>query len=1203
MKNLTVIKASAGSGKTYTLAKRYIEYLLWDKGGKLRKDAGRYHEHMLAITFTNKATQEMKSRIVKELFALKEGKSDYMADFLKHHPSTSEADIETAAGKALAGILFGYSNFNVSTIDSFFQTVLRNFAHELDVDYNYEVELDAQLATRQAVDGFMHDLSNDRGQKYSREMQWIKDFLHEQMQKSDPSSRPDWNVFGGSGNRKNLQTLAGNLNKDFYRKYADEMHDFLKPEDSDKPTKLDDYKKLLQKLSVAAHVLYCGGAPESLTDLKADPAQLAKLPTRPEAFMQLLEGLDMKSGCALKALKEVRSDKEPSKAFVSYTIDDLIVPTDKTQTKSKCFNNCAMVSEERAQALIDFRDNVLFAYWLWQTFDGMIKNLWQLGMLGRISQKLDEYRRDNDVILLADTNELIGRVLQSGVPFVYERVGTWLNNFMIDEFQDTDRAQYDNFKPLIDDSLADGNGSLIIGDEKQSIYRFRGSDPQLLQEQIGKDFDGKIDDSLSLTTNYRSTDCIVEFNNGFFERALGSLTADGGKWPKLSVTYGKLKQQCNTKADLHPEGNERAGLVRVHLYDATLGDEQDTAASEHVLEILPHYILNLHERHGFRFSDMLLLVNKNKEGDAVVARLLEWNALHPEMLVPVMSEESLKLTNSPAVQFVVSVLRYIDSTQYRCADDDPDESTLTDAEREQRANEATLAETLHRKRLKEQLHYEVLHDFSQRVADADHELNSDELGQLLQDCFARTATLQASSVQAQDDHYAASIAQLLPDATTEMVSLSGLVDKIITTYGINRQPHETAFLLELQNQVINFTGQAASGGTVHEFLRWWDQKKDKLTIASGGDDQAVTVMTIHKAKGLEAPCVIIPMADWPLQKNEQELVWITREQLQQLTSRSALMPELDELKAKEACVPPIVPVSGSKLSKVAAYVPGLGEWVAGQAEDDLIDNVNKTYVAFTRPCQQMHIFSMPPRRENKNITNVNDLLSEQLPAMQGIETDDEADELVRSKVSYHFGELDDQKIETAKRDAEEAGRLSISNYPVHSMLPSLQVKLPQVVTPEEREGTGLHSAMSLLLTDADRDRAYRYALQRHIVQPDQYWTAARLDELLGHLVTDEKTRGWFASGNRVHCERPIVDADGQVHRPDRVVVTPDGRTIVIDYKFGARGLGDSETDRRALADYETEVGTYARLLRKAGSGPIEAYLYFARSRTVRPVAF
>lgn len=237
-KNLHVIKASAGAGKTYTLAKVYIEQLLWDKSGKLRPLHSCYHQHILAITFTNKATAEMKERIIVRLYELSNGTCGaYQQYFQEAHPTTSPEDLKVAAQAALEDILFDYTAFNISTIDSFFQTVLRNFVYELDREYDYDLQLDENFATLQAVQGLMQSIGDGRNSGMLGE--WINNYVTEQVR-----SQSDWNFFGNK-TASDLASFAKVLGNENFMKHHADIKAYLSDIGSGKKSALLAFRKAL----------------------------------------------------------------------------------------------------------------------------------------------------------------------------------------------------------------------------------------------------------------------------------------------------------------------------------------------------------------------------------------------------------------------------------------------------------------------------------------------------------------------------------------------------------------------------------------------------------------------------------------------------------------------------------------------------------------------------------------------------------------------------------------------------------------------------------------------------------------------------------------------------------------------------------------------------------------------------------------------
>lgn len=1164
-KGLRVLRASAGSGKTYTLAKLYIEQLLWEvdpSTGKSRLRKGRnYHEHILAITFTNKATEEMKRRIVTELYNLWKGECEYMADFLVAHRE-SEEEIKAAALKALKEVLFSYASFHVSTIDSFFQTVLRTFAHELDCEYDYELQLDEEYAMRVAIHDFLKTLG--AGPKNESVNKWVKELV-----KEDVVNKGDWDFFGKTA-FKRLMDLLKSMNKEAFVNERPALLAYLQHE-GEGVSLLQQFKKAVLVAAERYLNAYVGKAGTGLS---------------PDDFRALLNRFslsetDINGRSALhNLLKERDPEKKLSDALIKYTADDL-------NDSKKCFKT--PISQHVCDAIFAFRDAVMVARSHSKALREMVGGIWRLGMVAEVNRHLETFRKDNNLLLISDTNELIARVLESGVPFMYERVGTWLNHFMIDEFQDTSRKQYANFKPLLEQSLSTGKENLIIGDEKQSIYRFRNSDPDLLHHDLEVDFPRFYDDSQTLKVNYRSFERIVNFNNAFFRKLIDGYVANQTGYDKLQSTYAHLHQEYSgnyNDTGLH-------GYVRVNfLYNVTNGpkyyDEKggELTHEERMLDILPGYLLSLHRDKGIAYKDMLILVNTHEVGNKVVQRLLKHNQESAESdAIEVISGESLLLRNSPAVRLVVSVLRLVDSTQYKQGDEeDPDEE------------ESRLLE----KRLSDQYQYRVLHDFVNAAAGLPKDA---DCGDRLTASFDANESLRSESVQSQLATYAADMAQVLPDSQKEMLCLVSLVEKIIDRYVLHegkRTTSETSFLMAFQNYVVEFSQRLNGGGTVHEFLRYWDEQSSRLSVPSSEDVDAVSIMTIHAAKGLERNCVIIPSASWPMVKCDN-MEWIPRDEwLNGGDPVGGIGAGADA-----AVVPPLIPVKHSFLEEFSNF----SQRLTSITQESLIDSINRTYVAFTRPRQQLHIFAYVKDLDSDMPETVGDWLHKLLPEIKDVrphsyEADDERVSCENDDVTsfldyceYGTPEKGYVKEETAKNDDEgndkdeDKDEDTKLDYFVKSALPMLKVKLPKESTVKQQEGQRLHHVFSLINYQGDEAYALRYAQKHRVVDGDNEWTTSMLEDVFAKMFTHPVISLWYASDNRVLNERNIISTTSisfSKRRPDRVVVRPDGEVMVIDYKFG------SNYSPEVRKKNQDQVAEYVRLVRKMGHNRVSGYLWYVR---------
>lgn len=1174
-KNLHVIKASAGAGKTYTLAKVYIEHLLWDKSGKLRPLHSCYHQHILAITFTNKATAEMKERIIVRLYELSNGTCGaYQQYFQEAHPATSPEDLKAAAQAALEDILFDYTAFNISTIDSFFQTVLRNFVYELDREYDYDLQLDENFATLQAVQGLMQSIGDGRNSGMLGE--WINNYVTEQVR-----SQSDWNFFGNK-TASDLASFAKVLGNENFMKHHADIKAYLSDIGSGKKSALLAFRK-------------------ALVDVKK--AYEEKIGNFHEEVKNFIEGMGIGTDQLNKRYPVAKLMMVSDLQSLGSSVKTIATYAENIDKLKGAFKKGALTESQMGHELLTFQEMLKgFIGWK-ETVDvtkSIVSNLWQLGLLGKIDENLEQYRKDNNQIFISDTTDLIHKVVECDVPFIYERMGMWLNHFMIDEFQDTSRKQYENFKPLLENSLSGANYNLIIGDEKQSIYRFRNSDPNLFQNDLPTDFSSEYDDSEDLHINRRSTKLVIDFNNEFFKQILDYYAKNRVSFKKLQTTYGKLHQDYPAYSDEAKEAARIKGFVKLNLVYGTPtkssgplpylkgSDGQPYYGKEGVLKHLPEYILEQHNKYNYPFGKILILVNRNKEGDEVVNAILEHNKAYPDRLINIVSAESLLLQNSAAVRMVISVLYFINSTQHAHSDEDEDIDT----------GKPTM-QKLMQKRLKDQLYYKTLHDFGQALGKAGE--NADA-GELMEKVFRNNDDLRQKPVEEQVEIFADQLKNLLPNPKNEQASLVGVVDKIIKEYlepiGLNKGA-ETSFLLALQGVVLDFSTQRTNGGTIYEFLKYWEMKKDKLAISPGQNDDAVEVMTIHKAKGLERPCVIVPLADWDMEQMDR-LCWLPKDNWLNPDGMDHPYLEVPPTAADSALVPPLIPIPGNTLAKMKQFE----SFSSPLLEDCVIDSLNKSYVAFTRPRQSLHIFAPVEKdlADDKPITKINEHLLTSFPNLEGCNTvKSDIPEAAGCVAYYCIGEEDCYE-EQAPEEAQEVTQEMMPDYTVSPILDRLRVKLPELATKIQESGKRMHHIMSRIRTAEQVKKAISYAVKRGIITADdeQYWNLSRAEAFLDRLMTDEQTAHWFAKGNKVYNERSIYippTASDRAHhlRPDRIVRATDGSIYVIDYKFG-----DTPGEKQQ-ATYKQQVQTYCRFLSDLWHAPVEGYLLYAKAFKVEKV--
>lgn len=587
---IKILKASAGSGKTYNLAKTYIRLLLTDKD--------RYaYRHILAVTFTNKATDEMKNRILKELSALAKNpqSSPYYEDLLPEYGETEL--LRGRADRVLCDILHDYSAFSVSTIDRFFQQTLKAFSREIGQFSSYQVELDKGSLVEESVGRVLDSLSEDNPAL----LEWLTQSVMDDIRQ---------------GNRYNLENnlneVALSLMSDEHRSVVEE-YDVNEEEEYSK-TSLARTKKALSAL---------------IQTFRKD------VKTAAEAFVK---------GAAGAGISKEDFSGKTFDALYAYADmglkNELKAPSDSLFKKSGDFSGWFRKADQSRFAfaeslLMPFMNGFLGLfgerYRIYCTAGKIIGQLSELGIAGDLRREFNALMKEKNVLSLDDSNLILRRIIDgSDAPFIYEKLGVRFEHFLLDEFQDTSRIQWDNFKPLIKESDSNGKENLLVGDVKQSIYRWRGSDWRMMAGEVEQEFPGHKTESLD--SNYRSLRNIVEFNNGFFAFAAAALDGpdDNNSGQKVSDIYSDERQMPRSKDKA--EGNVEAVFCK---------EEEETEMILKTIEAV--------RSSGARYGDITVLVRDNHHGSDIALYLMSKG-------ISVISDDSLHLKSSVVVRQLVSLL-------------------------------------------------------------------------------------------------------------------------------------------------------------------------------------------------------------------------------------------------------------------------------------------------------------------------------------------------------------------------------------------------------------------------------------------------------------------------------------------------------------------------------------------------------------------
>lgn len=916
-------RASAGSGKTFKLAKTYIRLFISvrEEGSDFYRllsprEVSENHSHILGVTFTNKATNEMKQRIVGKLAELSrpvpaEGMEpqgyrfpDYLLAFTGEQADADPADdviyvskgikatrreITETCRAALVSLLNDYGNFNISTIDSFFQGVLRTLAYELHLDDSYHVELNDDYLAQVGVDetlGAVKDTGTGPGHETASYMnEWLRIVMGRRLRQGET-----WDAFskrGGKGIYGELLAMAGKMSREDFKRNMADMEDYF----SD-PGRFMRFYKAVLRASATVGTLY---------------RQTREAVRR---FSATTDSQNYNSGITsgLTAITDAGEYGIPD-VGVKFTRNRSDYPDKVTQRDLPFKKGSKESSSPEAMALFTEICDRLHAWQKERTYRATIlSRLHYLGALQFIDGSISRFRDENNIIPLSATNEILHRIIgDDEVPFIYERTGVRLHHFLLDEFQDTSSMQWANLRPLLGQSDSYGHENLVIGDAKQSIYRFRNADPDLISHRVEEDFPGTrtLPDSLecgtpayeAVNTNWRSARHIVCFNNLLFS-SLATLL-DNGEPGRYSELYANVVQNVRHK--------DKDGYVQLDF-----GSKEGFSA-------LGTRIDSLRSR-GYRLSDIAILTDTRGDGQKAIDSIIAHNraqcASAPGYTpIEFISEESLLVGESAAVKVILAVMALMSK------DFIVPEKNMDDDDRGHMSEHMRHYEL---ERLVANYHIGLwrgdIHDVAQ-VAEAEAVITHEEIESLYRRMGAVT----------------------LP-AMVECIAENFLTEQMQTT--------QVAYISAFQDAVLQYCETYPAD--IGSFLSWWHDNGSKLSIAAPEGVDAVQVMTVHKSKGLEFDVVIMPKADWLLgpAKEEREIIWVEH------------VPRgLDE--AERADMPrriPVTPDGSSMTDPDSPFHKEYMEFFTGCRTDQL----NKTYVAFTRAARELYVTAPVSQAERKS---------------------------------------------------------------------------------------------------------------------------------------------------------------------------------------------------------------------------------------------
>ncbi|MFZ2286600.1 MAG: UvrD-helicase domain-containing protein [Bacteroidales bacterium] len=1061
--------ASAGSGKTHALTGFYLSRVLHDPGA---------YRRILAVTFTNSAAAEMKSRILRRLHTLgrddaagETERTEFASYLCKFFPdlwpdsSIAKLTVRKHAPLALNNILQDYSRFTVGTIDSFFQRVIRAFAREIDIPAGYEIELEHESLLSDAVDSLLSAVATD-----GRLLGWISSYVGSRL-----DDNKGWDI------RKEIMDVAALIFRENFRQ--------LSPDDR---KKIGDYEML-------GH--YTGKIFTIIRDFESDLRNLASRGV--EIYLSCgLTAADFHSksrGGVGESLRRyaLRETRPPNATWTKALAEGRYYAGGATPAVVKAFEAAAgMGLNDVVRAITELFEK---RYRTYVSALVQVRTIHVIGILGALSERVREQAHEQNLFLLSDSGELINKLIaDDDTPFIYEKIGAVYDHYIIDEFQDTSRIQWNNFRPLIAETLSRGSDNLVVGDVKQSIYRWRNSDWRIIHSEAAEAFGHETVRTIPLNVNFRSRINIIRFNNHMFGPGAIPALCDA----KLGFDGLRIREVYEGSVQQGTQGKQ-GGYVRVSL----CSKDEDDGWKERVLNDLPSVIENFQE-HGYRADDILFLCRTNEEGKSIISRILEYSAAcTPEQRArynyEITSGESLFLERNPAVTLIISCLRYL-------------------ADPGSRINRSLMVRS-----------------YVLATGGADDLVNAADKENDGPDPLPKGWEKELVSFRNS--------------------SLFSATENMIRYFSLGSYRENTAYLSSFQDVVLSYSGRYSSD--ISSFVGWWENEGFRSTLSQSDRQEAMRVMTIHKAKGLQSKVVIVPFAAWDFSKPgfSRPLLWVT------------------EVPEPFAPMPVVLPEFSSRLDE---------SLFAGQARmekaSDWLDGVNLLYVAFTRAIDALCIMAPEMPVPSGSGANAGSLINEALKSLP--------DDFIRTDAGglriIECGEL--PPVERK----EQGEQIKLDNYIVTEPRGALRLRtggaLPhddlKLAEPGGRAyGIMMHELLSRINTTADIEPAVDHACGSGLLHlQGREMIASRLHAML----TSEKVRDWFDGTCRVMTEATIIMPTGATRRPDRVMIR-DGTVTVVDYKFG-----------EPLPGHRRQAAAYRELLRQMGYNDVKSWLWYVEKDIV-----
>lgn len=1087
IKPLQILKASAGSGKTFQLTVRFI-ILLLSGNNKYRR--------IMAVTFTNKATAEMKHRILSVLEGFARGEWENNEGYLKEigaiYPEWSKEDLQEKARYVYRQILHDYGRLTITTIDKFIQQIIRSFTFELGIASDYRVTLNMREVVADLTE-MLHDTLTQKPDL----LQWIIDYAREEINKGK-----SWNY------QRGLSALAYQIFTEDFQAFDDATRE-----------KMDAqlFSVVLQEIKTTKQNFE--------NEIKAHLSDIR------EMFIKITSSENFFKGKSRNAL--YTTFKKESEAFFKKDPDKVLAKLFALEGQPEKWFNKNQIEEniwfyEFAQPILEEMHRVYEenrgAYFLAMAIEA---NLYFLRLMKEMSNLLNVYRADKHLLLISDATRLLNGITQGmgeNLSFIWEKAGNRYQHFLFDEFQDTSRNQWQNFKPLVENALAQSSGKriehLIVGDVKQSIYRWRGGDWKILLNEAEADLGLNFVSTKSLIYNFRSDGRIIEFNKHIFP-----FLAD---W---------LQEQLNASVE------EDAGLALYEGFWQAKGWDQTIKAAYHdVVQELPDQFKAAKANKGI--VDWIVIPTEtnnkgrlNKLKPAIMARIAE--QLHRWLVKEKRYQAGqigiLVRKNKEAQE----LLQYLKN--YQREQGTPKAYDIVSGDAQKLKDNTAIKLIIETFRLLQNLKSEPL-PFAIICLSLWHTLKT-EAAPLPAEDWMKIG--QIKHLKEFVDYLPKVICQEPQSLVT--LPLSVFVEALIGEYGLQQNIAALPYLLAFQDMVAEYT--AMEGTDFPAFLEWWDFQDDPALPASE-DNNAVKIMTVHKAKGLAFDVVILPFLFWEFKPSHRDNVWV----------------DMKETDFRDLGKVPLN--NGKNFAQSSVCEQYYEERLYGY-----MDALNTLYVAMTRA--KHHLSLCLPGQKNEEFPKAFVAGDALIAALTDYKLKNEK-ELIFPEEEVKQAQKDDQ---TTKETNILLGEYLMSQHLNAQLQQTSGNQLERLDNnPNIRIGIIVHELMahyhSVAGVDAELNKLYQEGWFSHKTLP-------KIREIALRVFEHEGLQQLLGLSGHFLNERDLIDQNGQIYRPDKVLVREE-ETHIIDFKFTAK-------EKEAHFD---QVNYYKKLFSEMNFPNVKGWLFY-----------